>query len=467
MENKKILINIPNPKEQGASFDPVHNRQQWRDMCFAYLNKGRDDFIKWQDELIRKVGVSKGNPLKYTWEVINQNNEKKLIDITSPLVFDFSNCVFDKELIFESNNFYYPAWFGGATFKEKVSFTGSEMAFQRGIYFRGTVFEKSAHFTEANFNRVVDFSDSTFYETADFKKCRFHKVAVFFKNVHFISKAQFESAIFEEEVCFDEAIFNQEANFSGEAYVNNGGGNGKSDKLQTFKDISFLGVHFKNRAIFNNRDFRGTSKFGVYEDKPTRFDLAPLFHNCKLSQGTTFVDAEFVTRKDDDEAVQAFNTLKLAMSQQQSTRDEHLFIQKELETERLRATDARKHLYWLYKHLSEYGFSVRRPIIILLVITFIFGFLYGFIGSFHRCASLFLTERCNLNWETSAKTFEFTLIQSLPPLGFERYNETLRKDIFQENYSLGLSLFVVLQKIIAISAWFFIGLALRNLFKMK
>ncbi len=78
---------------------------------------------------------------------------------------------------------------------------------------------------------------------------------------------------------------------------------------------------------------------------------------------------------------------------------------------------------------------------------------------------------CDFNGDRVVKTVEFTVLQSLTPLGFERLSHDLRHDMFQPTLSAGADLFVtfviVLQKILGLVGWFLMGLALRNLFKIK
>jgi hypothetical protein len=266
-------------------------------------------------------------------------------------------------------------------------------------------------------------------------------------------------------VSFEHALFEDNVVFTGKQYSNNDSGN--NDKLQTISDISFSGAHFKKRAYFENRDFRGITNFGKSEGQPTRFDLAPLFYNSKLFQGTTFVDTEFKTSKNDELAAQAFNTLKQLMSQQQSVRDEQFLIKKELDIELLKATGGVHLLYWLYKNISDYGFSAKLPFIYLILIPFtIFCLFYGLLTSWINCKSLLLTYSCQFDVILIKKTIEFSLIQGLPPLGLEKLSDALREDLFKNQLS-SLTMIVVLQKLFALPGWFLIALALRNLFKMK
>lgn len=482
--NKKIYIEVPDPDELGYGIDGKLTRQQWQEKCKKMMKIGDSvKFNNWQNSLIAAetdsgyqfyIERQQLKPVYFRWNINYANNSKpdELVDWSdtkSSLVVDLTNQVFDEELILDGFVFKTEVWFGGVTFNKLVSFKGTE--FQRRAHFLGTTF-KDVSFFNAHFikSAQVFFDDSIFTGEADFKKSHFQAETTSFNRVKFLSDANFKGAEFDKSVCFDGALFSKEANFAGKAYYKNN--ERTADELQTFNSISFSGAHFENRAIFNNRDFRGTTSFGKYEDQPTKFDLAPLFHNCKLFQGTTFVNAVFKTSKDDKEAAQAFNTLKLAMSQQQSTRDEQLFIKKELDTERLRATSLSEiAAYWLYQKTSNYGFSASWSFCRLLLFpAILFGLLYGILISWQNCNQLLPGYSCQFNASLIWKIVRFTLLQSLPPLGIDGYSIQIKNELFNgisSGFELILMLIIVSQKVIALAGWFLTALALRNLFKMK
>ncbi len=474
---KNVCIKVPNPDEVGYGIDDNLTRQKWQDECIKMLLAGREEFNEWQRSLNEYQTPSnsplylerqklKLEPVHFTWEISYANNSKpdKLVDWSdtkSSLAVDLANHVFNEELILDGYVFQTDVWFGGVTFNKQVSF--KHAVFQKKAYFLGTTFsDDGVSFLNTSFNNEVIFCDSIFRGEANFKNTHFQAETetTSFKRVKFLSDANFEGAVFDNFACFDGAIFSKEANFAGNSI--------NIPKSQSFSRISFSGAHFKNRAVFNNRDFRGTTSFGKYEDQPTKFDLAPLFHNCKLFQGTTFVDAEFETSKSDETAAQAFNTLKHVMSQQQSTRDEHNFIKKELDTERLRANSGKRVLYRMYWKISDYGFSVWKPFRCLVLGPFLFaGLLYGALISWNHCNSLLFSHSCKIDVGLSVKVIELSLLQSLPPLGLDKLSESLREDLFDNSRTSILVALVGIQKVLALAGWFFVALALRNLFKMK
>jgi hypothetical protein len=466
---RKIRIEtVDSDNYQGYGIDGRYSRERWQEECKKQLMSG--GVAEWQSILGRylqvnnekKTVINRERP--YKWKIIYEDNLKpeEEVSCSDAVVVDLTNHVIDQEIILDGQVFKTDVWISGVTFNKHVSF--KNVTFDKRVFFRGVIFNRGVSFNYAYFHHEVSFSDSLFNDITDFRRCRFRGEGTCFKRVEFFSDANFEMAEFDKLAFFDGAVFHQKALFSGEAYVKND--QGKTDKLQTFNYISFSGVHFKNRAVFSNRDFRGTTSFGFYEGQPVTFDLAPLFHNCKLFQGTSFFDAEFKISADDEDAAKAFNTLKHAMSQQQSTRDEQNFIKRELEAERLKAKSGRRVLYWMYKNFADYGFSVKRPIICLFLIPFaVFSGLYGWVISEIKCESI-LADYCQFNGWLFIKTLQFSFLQSMPPLGLDKTSESIRDTLF-EAHSISVVPLVVFQKSIAIACWFLVALALRNLFKMK
>jgi hypothetical protein len=494
--DRKISIAVPNLDDKFNALGRVFTRKEWQKLCKEKLLAGRDQFNLWQSDLDKEQIRWKSNPQLFSWEISNFKDTEHSETITlanEGILIDLSNLVFEDELNLEGFEFRHSVWFGGAIFNGSVNFKNArfnKLAYFWGCDFRGfanfsaiysfeiidfsdSAFRAGTYFAKSIFNHATSFSHSKFGSRTDFYESKFRHF-IDFSSVEFLENTVFSYVEFDGKACFDGATFNNEVTFEGKVYIHNDVK--KDDKLQTFNSISFSGTHFKNRAVFNNRDFRGTTSFGRYKGQPTKFDLAPLFHNCKLFQGTTFVDAEFGISENDEEAAQAFNTLKLAMSQQQSTRDEHNFIRKELDVELIKTKKGSgKHLlYILYKKIADYGFSAKSPFYwLLLGPAIIFGLSYGLLASWHHhcnSISLLFSGSCSLDTSLVIQTVEFTLLQGLPPVGLDKYSHEISEALFgAETTEPGIPviLLITMQKIMALAGWFFVALALRNLFKMK
>ncbi|RFB68683.1 hypothetical protein DZB54_16275 [Herbaspirillum sp. 3R-3a1] len=153
------------------------------------------------------------------------------------------------------------------------------------------------------------------------------------------------------------------------------------------------------------------------------------------------------------------------MSKHQITREEQRFLVLELDAEKRGSKLGVAALYFLYERVAGYGFSIAKPLFFLIVLPLIFFFaLYCGLSAYTNCPSI---ASCRFDTLTLLGTIEFSVLQSLPPLGIEKASDALRESIFGGEH-IGIVIpFIVVQKVMALAGWFFVALALRNLFKMK
>ena len=358
--------------------------------------------------------------------------------------------------------------------------------------------ENIANFSGKDFrNDPIDFSGFMFGDWAEFSDAQFGNRANF-TGAQFGGSASFEDAQFGDEANFAGAQFADEADFAGAQFgdwVDFSGvdwavvlklfGN-QSDKRKTwaeqrglapnrFQRISFQGATFKGAVDFSNREFTGSTlfspRFSLRADIPTTFAQAPRFHNATLHPDTSFDGAQFLDvgkpirdragidrdRASIERAAHAYRTLKLAFSKQQATRQEQQFLRLEMAEEALLAPSVREWLrgqrehdlpprfyYTIYRLLSDYGFSIWRPVVLLLA----------------SLSVLFLAlPSCQA--EHSFSDYMNVAIPALFPSPFSSHDFDW---CCIEETSAALQ---TVQKVLAVLAWFLIGLALRNRFKMK
>ena len=123
-----------------------------------------------------------------------------------------------------------------------------------------------------------------------------------------------------------------------------------------------------------------------------------------------------------------------------------------MEEETLRERGLKRWLFVAYKWSSDFGFSVARPLALLVVLWIVFAQVYGQYSGTPGCIGW--TE-CHLqsNW------LQYSAAQALPLPGFDKL------EFFKHlNPSVG---WVALHKTLSLAALFLVGLALRNLFKLK
>ncbi len=155
--------------------------------------------------------------------------------------------------------------------------------------------------------------------------------------------------------------------------------------------------------------------------------------------------------------------MKLAFSKQQAIREEQRFFRLEMEEETLRETGLKRQLFKAYKLLSDYGFSVARPLLLLLATLLIFAAIYGLLSWWGQCG--FSVQSCRL----APEWLEFSMLQSLPLPGLDKLSVEASQVFWPAGqwWGLVLAVLVIVHKTISLAALFLIGLALRNLFKLK
>jgi hypothetical protein len=256
-----------------------------------------------------------------------------------------------------------------------------------------------------------------------------------------------------------------------------------------FEEVSFHQARFLGAVTFQNRRYRSCTLFShqgqrrrvkrdvqgyiqrderngiCWELDPDQrqFLQAPKFHGCELHQDTSFDNADFPSATGSEEAARAYRTLKLAFSKQQAIREEQRFFRLEMEEETQRETGLKRWLFQAYKTLSDYGFSIKRPLtyggLSVLALTVVYGLL-SWLG---QCGMTVQTCHFAPQW------LEFSLLQTLPLPGLDKLSEAASKVFWPEGawWGLCLSALVIIHKTLSLTALFLTGLALRNLFKLK
>jgi len=414
---------------------------------------------------------------------------------------------------FEKSHFGDRTTFARAKFFGYVTFSNS--IFGADIQFSAAKFEGFSNFSRCQFGHFADFDEAKFGPIADFSAAIFRSVSFIlsrFDRMAKFSGAMFGSADFERAEIGAFSSFSGEtwdklrSSFLDEAYFAKHQGEAKSYGLDpnAFGGLIFRGVKFSENVDFSEREFRGILDFGeskrkgesqssprgsakkipscddkgrlifdqdeniVFEERKfssgierTKFISAPLFFGSKLTANTNFSGAIFPTASGNEKAANAYRVLKSAFAQQQAMREEQRFYRLEMAEEAAGEMGHRRWLYRIYQLISNFGFSLWRPVALLVATYLVSLVLYGMLAGLHVCVPWRMP--CSLN----ADLIQFGLLQALPLPGFDKTIELLRLGLFSGANGLLLTLVVAAQKILSLLALFLIGLALRNLFKMK
>lgn len=387
----------------------------------------------------------------------------------------------------------------------RVDFRGVDFR-KKPINFWGYVFGDEATFVGAQFGSFAEFSGAQFGLQADFQGAQFG-VATQFRGARFGNRAIFEGTQFGYKADFDGAEFSGLVSFEAMTskevegvWRNHCADGAVKERIEqaellglssdTFKAISFRGAHFDGDVIFRNRAFIGSTSFDaspaaflviapegsrIVEARRTRFMGVPNFHGCTLHQDTVFEEESFENVPRTKEAAHAFRTLKLAMSKEQATREEQMFFRLEMDAERAYGPCWKKGLISIYNCVSRYGFSLYRPIVVWSAAVLICGLVHACLADL----SLLRERGDNPHWSS---LLQYVSINALPFPGSDLVQESVRCDLFPKRTACPNSpdprppdsehrsaavLVEGIHKTLSVIMLFLIGLALRNLFKMK
>ncbi|MBP6749319.1 MAG: pentapeptide repeat-containing protein [Xanthomonadaceae bacterium] len=346
---------------------------------------------------------------------------------------------------------------------------------------------KNGNFSKCNFSRATflgcefydstNFSNSTFLEPANFLNCHFYSPSQF-RNSRFWAPSGFYECQFAGNTDFSEAIipeiefqlskFEMDCNFSC----------AMPDESKKIRFSNFSGCEFSGLTTFLNRTFEGTCDFGIHPTIDasgklliTRviFKRAPIFHGCKFHQDTSFHLTIFKQEIGDD-AARAYRTLKLAMEQMKATREEQRFFRLEMKAERPYLPLTQQVPSMLYEWCSDYGFSIRRPLLALFLFSIAIGGIHGLLANAcadqPQCAA---SASPGTSDERTSDLVKYVLVNIAPVPGLDKMQTELRKPLFGEHGGIAIAaiLLEILHKIIALIMTFLFALGLRNLFKMK
>ena len=108
-------------------------------------------------------------------------------------ICDYSDAVFESDVLFQSSKFEYPARFASVKFNKNAIFTN--------VKFFDDVF-----FNYSEFNKNIKFNSSVFRGRAEFLKCYFTYISEF-KNCRFFSETKFSDAELTGVLTFKNSIF--------------------------------------------------------------------------------------------------------------------------------------------------------------------------------------------------------------------------------------------------------------------
>ncbi len=344
--------------------------------------------------------------------------------LSQPSLFkpvDFCNTHFECTVSFRGFLFASPTDFAGAKFSGGSYF--DEATFSEFVYFSKTEFNEVAYFRKTMFFMRADFLETEFFSLATFHKATFSGLANF-NDAKFSGEAYFQRAKFSEEANFREAKFSKRANFINAEFCS---------------ETVFAGVTF----VTSVPDFRGAK-----------------LHEATEWHGVSWPEPEIGGKYQDQ--VYAYERLRQEMERLKKPDDELSFVRKEFRAKRglLKPWRVEWLLNCSYEFLSDYGNSIVRPMVGLMVL-FMVGMLLLFLGGIPVfCPPPVFAGTSMTILDASA--ISFTNIFSIFP-GVGKIMSAEHPVILSGAFKL----FSVAQFIFGALLFLLLGLALRNRFRLK
>lgn len=332
--------------------------------------------------------------------------------------YDLQNLYFEHPLRIEQFVFFNLADFFNCTFAMGIS--AQKALFAGPSSFARSSFLKVAGFQNTNFDGNASFLTCDFQELAGFNRTRFNAEAEF-NEAAFIKNTDFESATFAGFTHFQEAKFLA------------------SDEKERQK-LDFIDCNFEKPANFLRACF--LSKY-------PNFTGALLHERCLFSAGSEFWPE--APKQDLTQARSSCGTIRHILGKQGQAEEEHFFYRREMGFASKIGTVLQRLPYILFGALSDYGYSIARPVWCLVALWALgmAAFWGYFIQADHARAF--------------GTAFALSFSNLFPIFGFRLYFDRS----FMEALPLVLRLFSSVQAVLSLPLLFFLGLGLRTRFRLR
>lgn len=349
----------------------------------------------------------------------------------------FQRAIFRGDALFDVAAFSLKAFFGSARFRETAYFRGA--TFSQPTFFENVTFEGAADFGSATFSQDVYFTGATIGGYASFGSATFSGIALFGKAA-FSEPASFEGATFSGEASFASAAFSGPADF---------------DSATFSRDADFSDEGFGGKTIFSDTRFLGD---------------VPKFYQRQFHADTDFTSEEQhrkinwprITKANARRSKRAYTRLAQVMSQLHKPDDEQFFRRQELRCKAMEGGRWHRLTFKLYEWLSLYGYSYERPL----------GWLGASILAGAAAIRAQLPFPTDPTLPTAPPPGEVALLVEALGISFSNtfsflgFGRKFHPD-FHANAPAWLDAISALQTILGVVFLFFLGLGLRNRFRLK
>ncbi|NVK16033.1 MAG: pentapeptide repeat-containing protein [Rhodobacteraceae bacterium] len=365
--------------------------------------------------------------------------------------------------------FYKRVQFSGMLFCGSADF--GESVFCRGVNYSNAMFLRDAYFYSVKFEGKAFFPSVSFSQWTEFGKAEFKKIA-YFQSAKWSVDVDFREALFTGEANFEEASFKKSALFQSAKFIQNA-----HFGLATFEGFAY----FAGAVFGRTGELPCLSNFSeCHFSKPTSFrgakfhDAFPNFSGAILHDKTSFTAKSVPTDgekalgsslywpaspvQDLETARESCATIRHLLAKQGLPEDEHFFFRREMHFAGKIGSIWQRLPYLLFGLFSEYGYSILRPTLWLLGV-WAFGFA-AFWGYFSGCcvpAPHEVIER------PMGSAIALSFSNLFPLFGFGR------TFLLEELKALPavLQFFSGFQTVASLPLLFFLGLGLRQRFRLR
>lgn len=382
--------------------------------------------------------------------------EAKLPERTEKIYFSetyFSNAVNFDRYVFEK-----PTYFSSSTFCEDAHFNSAVFG---GPDFGSVVFNGRSSFGSASFGGFAYFGSAVFIEFSHFGSAMFNGTN--FVSAMFTERSSFRSAECKGNAGFNSVVFSGIADFSSITI-----GAAADFGTAVFGSLAdFRSATFCRQANFKSAKFSSTALF----ENAKFYSSVPQFHGADMYDETIFPASsddlgswpplsELVYLEGQDKPVRAmrtgeqkraYNRLRLFMNRSLQIDEEQFFHWMEMRCKRETEDWRYRWIYTLFEGASDYGNSVLRPAGWLFVI-----WLSGAIAKLEAAKGAWYPD-----WSSIPQAMGWSFANLFSFFGF------YRKYFHGEDLNAALQLFSGVQTVLGFALLFFLGLGLRNRFRLR
>ncbi|KPQ09850.1 MAG: Disulfide bond formation protein DsbB [Saliniramus fredricksonii] len=377
--------------------------------------------------------------LEKTWKERGNNNELKIPHSHSSI--NLSKNYFNKN--FCISGFIYPNFFG----------------------ISGSKFNKKFIASNAYFKNYLDISGNFFHGLMDLRESMFVKGFCMFNNT--LCESEFAFMRCHEEIFVRNCIFKEKIEFTMSTFD-------CDTKFETCKfesDVDFYDVEFKRRVEFIESKFCQKIKFTYckFSDSLTLWKTKflkyyPNFHGASISEKFIITSEENFWPKHNianpRTALSSCARFRHALTSLGLTEDAHFFFRREMHFTGKVGSIWQRLPYHTYGAFSDYGYSIQRPTIALILMWFI-GSIGLATGLTDARSTIGLIESLPVV-TTTAAALSFSNL--FPFFGF---TGTYFEPGFLRELPASLKVLSAAQTVLSLPLLFFLGLGLRTRFRMR